>query len=117
MTHEVDLHVGRRLRERRTTIGMTQQDLAEKVGVKFQQIQKYESGLNRISASRLWDISTALDCTVASFFIGLDYDERQPCQVPEEPSEIDELVKVYSALPPEQREAFAKIAKGMIAAA
>ena len=49
MKHPVDLHVGQRVRQRRWLLGMTQQQLAEKVGIKFQQIQKYETGANRIS--------------------------------------------------------------------
>lgn len=51
---------------------MTQQQLAEAVGIKFQQIQKYETGANRVSASRLWDIAGAMDVPVAHFFDGLD---------------------------------------------
>ena len=56
MKHPVDSHVGQRVRQRRWLLGMTQQNLDEKVGIKFQQIQKYETGTNRISSSRLWDI-------------------------------------------------------------
>jgi len=67
MKHPVDLHVGQRVRQRRWLFGMTQQQLAEKVGIKFQQIQKYETGTNRISASRLWDISEAMDVPVTFF--------------------------------------------------
>ena len=52
MADETDLHVGKRLRRRRRLLGMTQQDLASQVGVRFQQIQKYECGANRITASR-----------------------------------------------------------------
>ncbi len=70
--HPVDLHVGKRLRHRRWMIGMTQQQLANAVGIKFQQIQKYESGANRVSASRLWDLSQALSVPVSFFFEGLD---------------------------------------------
>ncbi|MFM2423632.1 MAG: hypothetical protein RLZZ70_17 [Candidatus Parcubacteria bacterium] len=51
---------------------MTQQQLADKAGVKFQQIQKYETGANRVSASRLWDIAEAMDVSVAFFFEGLN---------------------------------------------
>ena len=69
MTHHVDVHVGKRVRHRRWLIGMTQQQLAQQVGIKFQQIQKYETGANRISASRLWDIAEALDVPVSFFFI------------------------------------------------
>ena len=61
MKHGVDVHVGKRIRHRRWMIGMTQQQLADKVGIKFQQIQKYETGMNRVSASRLWDIARAVD--------------------------------------------------------
>ena len=53
MTHPVDIHVGQRVRQRRWLLGMTQQQLAEQVGIKFQQIQKYETGSNRVSSSRL----------------------------------------------------------------
>ena len=60
MKHPVDAHVGKRIRHRRWMVGMTQQQLAEKVGIKFQQIQKYETGMNRVSASRLWDVADAL---------------------------------------------------------
>ena len=71
MAHEVDVHVGKRIRQRRWLVGMTQQKLAESVGIKFQQIQKYETGANRVSASRLWDIADALEVDVAFFFEGL----------------------------------------------
>ncbi|MEM9810878.1 MAG: helix-turn-helix transcriptional regulator [Pseudomonadota bacterium] len=77
MPHQVDLHVGQRLRQRRCLLGMTQQRLADGVGIKFQQIQKYESGTNRISASRLWVIARALDVPVAHFFEGLSEEERE----------------------------------------
>jgi len=61
MKHPVDSHVGQRVRQRRWLLGMTQQYLDEKVGIKFQQIQKYETGTNRISSSRLWDILEVMD--------------------------------------------------------
>ena len=67
----VDLHIGQRVRHRRWLLGMTQQQLAQAVGIRFQQIQKYESGANRISASRLWDLARALDMPVSFFFEGL----------------------------------------------
>ena len=68
MVHVVDVHVGKRIRQRRWLTGMTQQKLAELVGIKFQQIQKYETGANRVSASRLWDMSQILDVPVSYFF-------------------------------------------------
>ena len=72
MKHPVDVHVGKRIRHRRWMIGMTQQQLADKVGIKFQQIQKYETGANRVSASRLWEIARALEVPVERFFSGFD---------------------------------------------
>lgn len=71
MAHPIDLHVGNRVRQRRRLIGMTQQGLAEAVGIRFQQIQKYESGANRISASRLWELAAALSVPVPYFYEGL----------------------------------------------
>ena len=72
MKHPVDVHVGKRVRHRRWMVGMTQQQLGDKVGIKFQQIQKYETGMNRISASRLWDIAHAMDVPISFFFEGLE---------------------------------------------
>ncbi len=64
----VDIGIGQILRRRRIEIGMSQERLAEVLGITFQQIQKYEKGVNRIAASRLWDISKALDLPVTRFF-------------------------------------------------
>ncbi len=75
MAHAVDVHVGKRIRHRRWMNGTTQQQLADAVGIKFQQIQKYETGMNRVSASRLWDIAHALDVPVTFFFEGIDQDQ------------------------------------------
>ena len=72
MKHHVDVHVGQRIRRRRWMVGMTQQQLGEAVGIKFQPIQKYETGMNRVSASRLYEISKALDVPVAFFFEAVD---------------------------------------------
>ena len=71
MTNEIDHHVGRRLRRRRRLMGFTQQSLAESVGVRFQQIQKYECGANRISAARLFELAEALNVPVQYFYDGL----------------------------------------------
>lgn len=71
MANEIDLHVGKRLRRRRRLLGLTQQQLAEAVGIRFQQIQKYECGANRISASRLFELSEALHVPVQYFYDGL----------------------------------------------
>jgi transcriptional regulator with XRE-family HTH domain len=67
----IDKKIGQRVRARRLEIGMSQEKLAELLGVTFQQVQKYEKGVNRIAASRLFDISAALDMAVAKFFEGL----------------------------------------------
>ena len=69
---EVDAHVGRRLRARRTELGMSQEKLGNVLGVSFQQIQKYEAGTNRVSASRLWDIAKLLEVDLAYFFEGIE---------------------------------------------
>ena len=71
MEQDVDLHIGKRLRGRRKLLGLTQQQLALVVGVRFQQIQKYECGANRISAARLWRIASALEVPVGYFYDGL----------------------------------------------
>ena len=68
----IDVHVGARLRARRTLLGLSQTVLAEAIGLTFQQLQKYESGSNRISASRLYDISRILDVDIGYFFDEMD---------------------------------------------
>ena len=78
MGSDIDVHLGKRLRRRRRLLGLTQQQLAGTVGVRFQQIQKYECGANRISASRLWQLSEALEVPVGYFYDGLsDADRRE----------------------------------------
>ena len=72
MAHPIDLHVGNRVRQRRRLLGMTQQKLADAVRIRFQQIQKYESGANRISSSRLCTLAKALDVPVSYFFEGVE---------------------------------------------
>lgn len=74
--HPVDLHVGRQVRTRRLQLGYSQSDLAQALGVTFQQIQRYESGANRISASMLWRIARFLRADAADFFEGLDQPDR-----------------------------------------
>lgn len=64
----MDVHVGTRLRERRLQLGMTQEQLADSVGLTFQQIQKYERGVNRMGASRLWEVARALDVPLEFFY-------------------------------------------------
>ncbi|MDJ1016309.1 MAG: helix-turn-helix transcriptional regulator [Paracoccaceae bacterium] len=114
MKHPVDVHVGKRIRHRRWMVGMTQQQLAEKVGIKFQQIQKYETGMNRVSASRLWDISETLGVPVSFFFEGLsqstDGEEGLPSDILAD-KEALELVRSYYAIPETQRRRLFELAR------
>lgn len=124
MTHHVDVHVGKRVRHRRWLVGMTQQQLAEQVGIKFQQIQKYETGANRISASRLWDIADALDVPVSFFFEGMEAEAEVaevetaeaavPSSVPADlmgDKEALDLVRSYYAIPENQRRRLFELAR------
>ena len=118
MTHPVDVHVGKRIRHRRWLVGMTQQQLAEQVGIKFQQIQKYETGANRVSASRLWDIADALDVPVSFFFEGIET-EQDPADGPVAAMPADilgdkealDLVRSYYAIPENQRRRLFELAR------
>ena len=113
MKHPVDVHVGKRVRHRRWMVGMTQQQLGEIVGIKFQQIQKYETGMNRISASRLWDIAAALDVSISFFFEGLETAGEDPVHKATSEDKLQgdlladkealELVRSYYAIPEAQR--------------
>ena len=115
MKHPVDVHVGKLIRHRRWLVGMTQKQLAEKVGIKFQQIQKYETGMNRVSASRLWDISDTLAVPVSFFFEGLASGDNSsgdnsaatdentiPMDIMAD-KEALELVRSYYSMPENQR--------------
>lgn len=117
MAHPVDVHVGKRVRHRRWLTGMTQQQLAEQVGIKFQQIQKYETGANRVSASRLWDIAEALDVPVSFFFEGLDESEKDAADKTAIPvdlmgdKEALDLVRSYYSIPENQRRRLFELAR------
>ncbi len=117
MTHPVDVHVGKRVRHRRWLIGMTQQQLAEQVGIKFQQIQKYETGANRISASRLWDIAEALEVPVSFFFEGLEETGKDSSGKKSVPADLMgdkealDLVRSYYAIPENQRRRLFELAR------
>jgi len=113
MKHPVDVHVGKRIRHRRWMVGMTQQQLAEAVGIKFQQIQKYETGMNRVSASRLWDIGETMDVPVSFFFEGYEEGEIEHARAELAPQQKNgdlladkealELVRSYYSIPENQR--------------
>ncbi len=74
----IDKHVGKQLRSRRALLGLSQEKLAESVGVTFQQVQKYERGTNRISASRLFSFSKILDVSIDYFYQGLPDTATKP---------------------------------------
>lgn len=118
MAHKVDVHVGKRIRQRRWLIGMTQQKLADLVGIKFQQIQKYETGANRVSASRLWDIGAAMGVPAAFFFDGIEgagaQFENAPMAAPPDligDKEAMDLVRTYYAIPENQRRRLFELAR------
>jgi len=71
MADSIDEHLGRRLRRRRRLLGLTQHQLANACGVRFQQIQKYECAANRMSAARLWQLAEVLDVPISYFYEGL----------------------------------------------
>ncbi|HVN01974.1 MAG TPA: helix-turn-helix transcriptional regulator [Caulobacteraceae bacterium] len=95
MSDEIDFHLGKRMRRRRRLLGLTQQQLADACGVRFQQIQKYECGANRVSAARLWRIASALEVTMNYFFEGLNGDATGTVAARDE--SLD-LMRTYHAL-------------------
>lgn len=124
MTHPVDVHVGKRIRHRRWMNGTTQQQLAEQVGIKFQQIQKYETGMNRVSASRLWDIANVLGVPVSFFFEGMESENASTdTGAADMPSDILtdkealELLRSYYAIPENQRRRLFDLARVLSEAA
>lgn len=122
MKHPVDVHVGKRIRHRRWVSGTTQQQLADQVGIKFQQIQKYETGMNRVSASRLWDIAAALSVDVAFFFEGLDGNlipedlGGMPSDILSDKEALD-LLRSYYSIPENQRRRLFDLARVLSEAA
>lgn len=122
MADETDLHVGKRLRRRRRLLGMTQQELASQVGVRFQQIQKYECGANRITASRLYDLARAMNVSVQYFFDGMVTASAMPNAANDaEQMEGDilsqketlELVRAYYRLSERPRRRLLELAKAL----
>ena len=119
MAHPVDVHVGKRIRHRRWLVGMTQQQLAQHVGIKFQQIQKYETGANRVSASRLWDISETLEVPVSFFFEGLERGQAEKTTTELVPSDLMgekealDLIRSYYSIPENQRRRLFDLARDL----
>jgi transcriptional regulator with XRE-family HTH domain len=120
--HPVDLHVGARIRFRRRTLKVSQEKLAERLGLTFQQVQKYERGANRVSASKLQEIANSLDTTVGYFFEGLpDSDGRGRAGDGGDAltkflasAENLELVNLLPRLSPAVRRHFLGIAKALV---
>ena len=82
----VDIHVGLRIRLRRKELGVSQERLADSIGLTFQQVQKYERATNRVSASKLWEMARALKTSIAYFFDGLGEPANAPALTTSEPS-------------------------------
>jgi len=106
MPHPVDIHVGKQLRMRRVILGLSQEAIGKSIGITFQQVQKYERGINRMGSSRLFELSKYLTVPVSYFFEGLDSAARiSPGGVAEETSPFEhekmssretlELIRAY----------------------
>ena len=95
----VDNHVGSMFRTRRQELGLSQTAIADRLGVTFQQVQKYERGMNRISASRLHDLCEILGVPVEYFFDGLDSEIGEPDGLDLNDPELVELVNAYMGIP------------------
>lgn len=106
MTHPVDVKVGENLRRVRKLRGLSQGELGERIGVTFQQMQKYEKGDNRVSASKLWEAMRALDVPLGEFYAGLSIDAGE---LPPGPHE--ELAKLSEGMTPAKRRLLLKLAR------
>ncbi len=110
----VDLHVGKRLRRRRRLLGLTQQQLGEAVGLKFQQIQKYEAADNRIVPAKLYALAVALNIPISYFFEGLQTPQGNSDSSREKiasEEEADELISGYLALSERSRRKLRELLK------
>lgn len=97
---KMDLKIAARIRQRRTFFDMSQADLAKRIGVIPQQVQKYESGVNRVSASRLHDIARALDVDIGWFF---DQPDRKRPAADEIAADERRMLEAYRRLQPHER--------------
>lgn len=120
MVRDIDLHVGKRLRRRRRLLGLTQQNLADAMGLRFQQIQKYECGANRVTAARLYQLARALHVQTMYFFEGLPEagvtahaaESELPSDVMAH-SETIELIRAYYQLGERPRRKLLDLAKSL----
>ncbi len=108
----IDVHVGQRVRQRRVLCGLSQTELANRIGLTFQQLQKYERGMNRISASKLWQIAQVLDVPVQWFFMDFA-DDREQGESFHMKRETLELVRNFSASPPDVQRRFLSLVKSI----
>jgi transcriptional regulator with XRE-family HTH domain len=108
---ELDRHVGARMRARRIMLGLTQQQLAERIGSAYQQAHKYEKGINRMAASRLYKVAQALGVDVGYFFEGLQRAEESPSGVTPQQRLVLELAKNFMTLSPEHQQAICTIVR------
>jgi transcriptional regulator with XRE-family HTH domain len=120
--HFTDLHVGAQVRKRRKALGMSQETLAKAVGLTFQQIQKYERGSNRISASKLHEIGHHLGMPIAYFFEGLPDIDVETIPAAEtsasgflRTTEGQELAATFSLLSPNQRKGVMSMVRAILA--
>ena len=127
----IDIHVGKRVRLRRTLLGMSQEQLGVTLDLTSQQVQKYESGANRISASRLWDISQVLDASIGYFFEDMSSETKSASprkasislkKIPNDSLESDPMVRretlelvrtYYSISEPKVRKQLSEIIKSV----
>lgn len=118
--HDVDIHVGGRVRLRRSALGLSQDQLGTAIGLSFQQVQKYERGANRIGASRLYEVSKALQTSIGYFFEGLEENslaEDKSASYQADPvmtRETLELMRAYhQILEPKQRKKVLKLVQAL----
>jgi len=114
-TQDIDRYVGARIRERRIMLGLTQQQLADLIGVTYQQAHKYERGINRVSAGRLFEVAHVLSVPVSYFFDGLEQDNERAIS-PRERMCL-ELARNFAQIPNERhQEALSQLARVLAAA-
>jgi transcriptional regulator with XRE-family HTH domain len=112
-TQDIDSHVGARIRERRIMLGLTQQQIADLIGVTYQQAHKYERGINRISAGRLFEIARVLSVPISYLFDGLDVAEEGNPHSPRERMCL-ELARNFSHIANERhQEALSQLARAL----
>jgi transcriptional regulator with XRE-family HTH domain len=99
--HRLDEYVGMRIRKRRIVLGLSQKDIGELTGITFQQVQKYEKGINRIAISRLYEFAKILQVSVEWFLEGFESDAKQKYRIAQaDNKETLALIRTYFSIPP-----------------